>query len=74
MSAAKRRIKRKIAQLVRITESRNKREGLYVGVEAGRHTRAKMLSTKHHISLMFCKRPHNSCALAVRRYREGVWG
>ena len=54
--------------------SRNKREGLYVGVSSGLHTRAKVLSTKHGISLMFCKRPHHSCALAVRSYREGVWG
>lgn len=55
------------------TISRNKREGLYVGVKAGLHTRAKMLHVKEGIPLTFCRKPSAPCALCVRNYREGVW-
>lgn len=53
--------------------SRNKREGLYVGVKNGTHTRAKMLHAKDGISLIFCRKPSEPCALCVRNYREEVW-
>lgn len=58
---------------MKITSSRNKREGLYVGVKEGMHTRAKMLHIKDGISLIFCRKPSWACALCVRNYREGVW-
>lgn len=53
--------------------SRNKREGLYVGVMASQHTRAKVLSKVHGISLIFVRKPCAPAALAVRMYRDGVW-
>ena len=53
--------------------SRNKREGLYVGVKAGQHTRDKMLHVKEGISLILCRKPAAPTALCVRNYRDGVW-
>jgi len=53
--------------------SRNKKEGLYVGVNKGKHTRAKILSAVHGISLIFVRKPAAPTAFAVRMYRNGVW-